>query len=105
MKTWGDIEKKLEDLKADLEQARIDENYWAEDRPKEWIECLEWVLDLEEGEASHFTWTKEWDDTPIKSDDTPVKSWEEIRQDILDSLEAPFPFFKYLKEKSDEKRS
>jgi hypothetical protein len=60
MKTCGDIEKMLEDLKKDLDRAKLDENYWMEDGYKDWIDALEWVLDLEEDEGSHFTWTKEW---------------------------------------------
>lgn len=97
MKTWGEIKKKLEDLKSYLEQAKIDENYWAEDRPKEWIECLEWVLDLE-------VKTEEDIIPPFDWNSVPVRSMEEIKKDMEDFLMSPSSFFKYLKEKSNENR-
>jgi hypothetical protein len=98
MKTCGDIEKELETARENLEWAKSNDLYSTAAGYRERIETLEWVLDLEEGEASHFTWTKEWDNTP-------PKSMEEIMQDIKDHIQSPDPFFKYLKEKSDENKS
>lgn len=61
-KTCRNIEKKLEDLKHRRHQARIDDNYHIEVDCESQIHILEWVLDLEEGEASHFPWAEEWED-------------------------------------------
>jgi hypothetical protein len=53
MKTYGDIEKRLEDSRDQLRNAE-GQLEWDSDVVihQSWIDCLEWVLDLEKKEET-----------------------------------------------------
>jgi hypothetical protein len=52
MKTCGDIEKRLENLRYVFNQALIDDNFDLQDAYANQISILEWVLDLDKEEET-----------------------------------------------------
>lgn len=99
MKTKAEIKESIELAEVELKQ--LNREVWSETNG--WIEALKWVIEDAVTEDGYIETEDEfWTRLVEHARSAPPVSQEEIIQKLKDSLESPNPFYKYLKDKSNE---